>query len=140
MSRLIGCDHWSRRRALRQVRTSLPFQLFGSVSANTLAELVALAKAQPGKLYIGSGIGSPPDLVARLLARAAGIELAFIPFKTGPEGLVGVMRGDVSLFIDAPPMIVVLTNSLTVFFQPSRVIEAEIEQSRSYARSRVGAQ
>ena len=40
---------------------------------------------------------------------------------------------------DAPPMIVVLTNSLTVFFQPSRAIEAEMEQSRSFARSRVGA-
>jgi tripartite-type tricarboxylate transporter receptor subunit TctC len=76
-----------------------------SVSANTLAELVALAKAQPGKLSIASGIGSPPDLVFRLLARVAGIDLAFIPFKTGPEALIGVMRGDVQVFIDAPPMI-----------------------------------
>jgi hypothetical protein len=40
---------------------------------------------------------------------------------------------------DAPPMIVVLTNSLKVSFQPSSVIEAEIEQSRPFALSRVGA-
>jgi tripartite-type tricarboxylate transporter receptor subunit TctC len=77
-----------------------------TVSANTLGELVALAKEQPGKLSIGTpGIGGPPDLVARLLARAADIDLAFIPFRTGPEGLTGVMRGDVQVFIDAPPMI-----------------------------------
>jgi tripartite-type tricarboxylate transporter receptor subunit TctC len=77
-----------------------------AVPANTLAEFVALAKAQPGKLSIGTAAnGSPPDLVARLLARAAGISVAFIPFRTGPEGLTAVMRGDVSLFVDAPPII-----------------------------------
>jgi len=77
-----------------------------AVPANTLAELVALAKAQPGKLSIGTaGNGSPPDLVARLLVRAAGIDLAFIPFRTGPEGLTAVMRGDVQVFIDAPATI-----------------------------------
>jgi len=77
-----------------------------AVQADTLAGLVALARAQPGKLSIGTaGNGSPPDLVARLLVRAAGIDVALIPFRTCPEGLTGVMRGDVQVFIDAPPMI-----------------------------------
>jgi hypothetical protein len=40
---------------------------------------------------------------------------------------------------DAPPMIVVLTNSLNVSFQPCKVIEAEMEQSRSFSLSSVGA-
>src|SRR5690242_20261583 len=40
---------------------------------------------------------------------------------------------------DAPPMIVVLTNSLKVSFQPNSAIEAEIEQSRPFTPSRVGS-
>ena len=76
------------------------------VPANTLSEFIALAKAEPGKLSIGTaGNGSPPDLVARLLIRAAGIDVVIIPFRTGPEGLTAVMRGDVQLFVDAPATI-----------------------------------
>jgi tripartite-type tricarboxylate transporter receptor subunit TctC len=71
-----------------------------------LRELVTLTKSQPGKLSIGTaGIGSPPDVVARLLTHATGIDVAIIPFRTGPEGLTAVMRGDVQLFVDAPPII-----------------------------------
>lgn len=77
-----------------------------SVPAHTFGELVALAKAHPGKFSMGTASnGSPPDVAARLLAHAAGIDLAFIPFRTGPEGLTAVMRGDVQLFVDAPPII-----------------------------------
>ena len=77
-----------------------------AVPANTLAEFISLAKARPGDFSIGTpGMGSPPDLVARLLMQAAAIDVRIIPFRTGGEGLTGVMRGDVDLFVDAPPMI-----------------------------------
>lgn len=77
-----------------------------SVPAANLADLVAYAKSHPGRLAVGTASnGSPPDVVARLLVRTAGIDVQFVPFRTGPEGLTGVMRGDVQLFVDAPPLI-----------------------------------
>lgn len=77
-----------------------------SVPAANLGEAVAYAKLHPGRLAVGTaGRGSPPDLVARLLARTAGIDVLFVPFRSGPEGLAAAMRGDVQLFVDAPPLI-----------------------------------
>jgi tripartite-type tricarboxylate transporter receptor subunit TctC len=109
-----------------------------SVPANTLGEFISLAKAQPGKLSIGTaGNGSPPDLVARLLARAAGIDVAFIPFRTGPEGLTGVMRGDVQLFVDAPPMIApqVRAGTVKVLVVTGRTREPELPRVQTVAEA-----
>jgi tripartite-type tricarboxylate transporter receptor subunit TctC len=109
-----------------------------TVSANTLAEFVALAKAHPGRLSIGTaGNGSPPDLVARLLARTAGIDVAFIPFRTGAEGLTGVMRGDVSLFVDAPPMIApqAKAGTVKVLAVTGRAREPELPNAQTVAEA-----
>ncbi|MEW6644708.1 MAG: tripartite tricarboxylate transporter substrate binding protein [Pseudomonadota bacterium] len=77
-----------------------------SVPAATFAEFVTYAKSRPGGVAVGTaGNGSPPDVVTRLLVRTAGLDVTFVPFRTGPEGLTGVMRGDVQLFVDAPPLI-----------------------------------
>jgi len=77
-----------------------------TLQANTLAEFVSLAKAQPGKLLVGTtGAGSPPHVFAQLLVRATGIEVMFVPFRSGPAGITGVMRGDVQVFVDAPTII-----------------------------------
>jgi tripartite-type tricarboxylate transporter receptor subunit TctC len=74
--------------------------------ANSFAELIAFAIAKPGAVLVGTpGIGSPPNVFAHLLARAAGIEVKFIPYVSGPEGIAGVMRGDVQIFVDAPTII-----------------------------------
>ncbi|MGO4713209.1 Bug family tripartite tricarboxylate transporter substrate binding protein [Bradyrhizobium sp. 2TAF24] len=78
-----------------------------SVPATTFAEFVAYAKSRSGGVTVGTaGNGSPPDVVTRLLVRTAGLDATFVPFRSGPEGLTGVMRGDVQLFVDAPPLIV----------------------------------
>jgi tripartite-type tricarboxylate transporter receptor subunit TctC len=74
--------------------------------ANSFAELIAFAIAKPGAVLVGTpGIGSPPNVFAHLLARAAGIEVRFVPYVSGPEGITGVMRGDVQIFVDAPTII-----------------------------------
>jgi tripartite-type tricarboxylate transporter receptor subunit TctC len=77
------------------------------------------------------------DLVARLLARAAGIDVAFIPFRTGPEGLTGVMRGDVSLFVDAPPMIApqVKAGTIKVLGVTGRTREPELPDAQTTAEA-----
>ncbi len=53
-----------------------------SLPAGTIAEFIAYAKANPGKVYYGSaGTGSPPHLSVELFARHAGVKLVHVPYK-----------------------------------------------------------
>lgn len=69
----------------------------------TLAELVALGKASPGKLNYGSqGNSSTPHITGALLGVRAGIELVHIPYRGFPPALADLLKGDLSfLFTDA---------------------------------------
>ena len=109
-----------------------------SVQAGTFGDLVSLAKARPGKFSIGTASnGSPPDVVARLLTHVAGIDLAFIPFRTGPEGLTAVMRGDVQLFVDGPPIIApqFKAGAVKVLVVTGRVREPELPDVQTIAEA-----
>jgi tripartite-type tricarboxylate transporter receptor subunit TctC len=70
----------------------------------SLKELIAYAKAHPGKLtYASSGSGSPPQLAMELLAQQAGIRMLHVPFKGLAPALNAVMAGQVDLiFHDFP--------------------------------------
>ncbi len=77
-----------------------------SFPARTLSELITLAKAQPGKLFVAMPqAGSPPHVVALLLNRAAGISTTMVPHKSGAEALALVYSGGAPLIIDAPTLI-----------------------------------
>jgi tripartite-type tricarboxylate transporter receptor subunit TctC len=66
---------------------------------NTLQELVAYGKANPGKLnYSTTGPGTPASIVSFRLAKAAGMEWVEIPFKGGAEAAQAVMSGDTHAF------------------------------------------
>ncbi len=75
-----------------------------SVPARTLADLVAYAKANPGKLnYASAGNGSMQHLGTELLKQRAGIELEHVPYKgTGPV-MQDLLLGRVQLFLTTPP-------------------------------------
>jgi tripartite-type tricarboxylate transporter receptor subunit TctC len=78
-----------------------------SVPAKTVKELIALARAQPGRLnYASGGAGSSAHLAAALFAAMAGIDLAHVPYKgTGP-GLNDLLGGQVQLAIfGIPPVL-----------------------------------
>jgi tripartite-type tricarboxylate transporter receptor subunit TctC len=63
--------------------------------ANTLAELIALAKKSPGKINYGSaGIGSYPHLDMEKFERAAGIQLTHVPYKDGAGKMVPSLLGN----------------------------------------------
>ena len=69
--------------------------------APTIRELVAYAKANPGKLNFGSfGIGSTPHILAEILSQEAGIKLVHVPFKGSPDGIAAQVAGDVQLNFD----------------------------------------
>jgi tripartite-type tricarboxylate transporter receptor subunit TctC len=72
-----------------------------TLSVRTLAELTALAKAQPGKLTYGSsGAGGAIHLGSELFKREAGVDLLHVPFRGGGAALVSLLSGDVDAFIN----------------------------------------
>jgi tripartite-type tricarboxylate transporter receptor subunit TctC len=69
-----------------------------SVPAASVAELIQLAKAQPGKLNFSSfGQGSSAHLVAELFRRMAGVELVHVPYKGGAPAMAAVVAGEVQM-------------------------------------------
>ena len=66
---------------------------------NTLQELVAYGKANPGKLnYSTTGPGTPAAIVSYRLGKAAGMDWVEIPFKGGADAAQAVMTGDTHMF------------------------------------------
>jgi tripartite-type tricarboxylate transporter receptor subunit TctC len=69
-----------------------------SLPAGNLKELIALARAQPGKLsFASSGAGGSPHLAGELLKLRAGIDIIHVPYKGAAPALVDVMSGVVSM-------------------------------------------
>ena len=67
-----------------------------SVRVKTLDELVALAKAQPGRVTVGNGgMGAPTQLCAMLFAQLAGIDFLHVPYKGGAPASAAVVSGHV---------------------------------------------
>ena len=67
-----------------------------SVPAKNLKELIALAKAHPGKLNYAAGtIGATPHLAGELFKVMAGVNVVRVPYKGSGPGLIGLMTGEV---------------------------------------------
>jgi tripartite-type tricarboxylate transporter receptor subunit TctC len=65
----------------------------------TLQDLVAAAKANPGKMnYASVGAGSAAHLNGERFRMATGIDVQHIPYRGGPEGLAAVMSGDCDFY------------------------------------------
>jgi tripartite-type tricarboxylate transporter receptor subunit TctC len=66
----------------------------------TVPELIAYAKANPGKVtYASAGVGSSPHLAAELFRSQAGIDIVHVPYKGGAPALVDVAAGRVHMMI-----------------------------------------
>ncbi|WP_162240520.1 tripartite tricarboxylate transporter substrate binding protein [Bradyrhizobium viridifuturi] len=75
-----------------------------AVPARTLQELIALAKAEPGKLnYASSGQGTPYHMAGELFKAMAGINIVHVPYRNSGEARSGVIGGQVQMMIDAVP-------------------------------------
>jgi tripartite-type tricarboxylate transporter receptor subunit TctC len=65
-----------------------------SMEAKDLAQFIAYARANPGKVYYGSaGIGSPPHLSLELFGRLAGVKLMHVPYKGIGNALPDMLAG-----------------------------------------------
>jgi len=82
----------------------LPFMLVinPQIPANSVAELIALAKKEPGKYSYASG-SSSAIVSGATFARLAGLDLLHVPYKSSPPALTDVIAGRVSMmFVDVP--------------------------------------
>jgi tripartite-type tricarboxylate transporter receptor subunit TctC len=82
----------------------LVFVVNPSVKANTLAEFIALAKANPGQITIGSaGNGSPQHLAAELFMRVANVKMLHVPYKGSGPAMTDLVGGQVQSMIETAP-------------------------------------
>jgi tripartite-type tricarboxylate transporter receptor subunit TctC len=72
-----------------------------ALPAQSVRELVALAKSQPGKIsYASSGNGSTGHMAAELFNRQAGVTMLHVPYKGNSQALVDVISGQVTMMFD----------------------------------------
>jgi tripartite-type tricarboxylate transporter receptor subunit TctC len=72
-----------------------------SVPANSVKELIALAKARPGELNYGTGAsGGTPHLGAELFKSMAGVNIVHVTYKGQAQAITGVISGEVQLTIN----------------------------------------
>ncbi len=89
------------------VNKDLPFQ--------TLEQLIAYAKANPGKLFYGSaGVGASNHLSGELLAAVTGTKLTHVPYKGNAPAMTDVIGGQLSMMFD-------ITSTARNFVQAGRV-------------------
>ncbi|MFO1199664.1 MAG: tripartite tricarboxylate transporter substrate binding protein [Burkholderiaceae bacterium] len=73
-----------------------------SLAANSVAELVRLAKSQPGKInYASSGPGTPYHMAGELFKAMAGVDLVHVPYKGSSGARTDVLAGHVQMMFDA---------------------------------------
>jgi tripartite-type tricarboxylate transporter receptor subunit TctC len=72
---------------------------------NSLADYLARAKAQPGKLTYGTGgIGGPGHLAFEMLRSMTGVDILHVPFKGGAQAITGLLGEQVDLVVDGTAM------------------------------------
>jgi tripartite-type tricarboxylate transporter receptor subunit TctC len=82
------------------------------VGVNSVKELIAHAKKNPGKLnYASSGNGSAPHMAAVLFLRLAQVDMVHVPFKGGAPAVQSVLAGDTQLAFATPPSVLPLVQA-----------------------------
>lgn len=77
-----------------------------SVPANSIKELIALAKAKPGQLRYGSGgSGSPPHLSTEIFRSMTGIDILHVPYKGITPAMIDAVSGQVQFVISVIPAV-----------------------------------
>jgi len=71
-----------------------------SVPAKTVQQLVAYAKANPGKLNYGSGVASPPHLAWGLFTQVTGTNIQYVPYRAMASAMTDLVAGEIQMMID----------------------------------------
>src|SRR5262245_10751749 len=85
-------------------RTSGILLAHPSVSAKTVADLIAFAKANPGKLIVGSaGVGSAPHVYWQLFKSMTDVNMLHVPYRGGGPALTDLIAGQIHVYFATIP-------------------------------------
>ena len=74
-----------------------------SLPVKTMAEFIAYAKQNPGKISFGSsGVGAAAHLTSELIKQVAGIDMVHVPYKGTAPALADLVSGNIQLLLDVP--------------------------------------
>jgi tripartite-type tricarboxylate transporter receptor subunit TctC len=76
------------------------FVVNNDVPAKTIGEFVAYAKANPGKINYGAGLGTPPHLLSTLFKTEANIDVVYVPYTGSAQSVTDLMGGQTQFTID----------------------------------------
>jgi len=76
------------------------FVVNNDVPAHSVAEFVAYAKANPGKINFGAGLGTPPHLLSTLFKVKADIDVVYIPYNGSAQSVTDLLGGRTQFTID----------------------------------------
>ena len=77
-----------------------------SLPQQSMTEIVMASPETQERIAIGTPpAGTPPHLAALLLIQTMRLRVKIVPYKTGPEALMGAVRGEVQLLIDGPTVV-----------------------------------
>jgi tripartite-type tricarboxylate transporter receptor subunit TctC len=76
------------------------FVVNNDVPAKTIAEFVAYANANPGKINYGAGLGTPPHLLSTLFKTEAKIDVVFVPYTGSAQSINDLLGGQTQFTID----------------------------------------
>jgi tripartite-type tricarboxylate transporter receptor subunit TctC len=86
-----------------------------SIPAKTVPELIAYAKANPGKINLGSGdTGSPSSIAGALFNMMAGVDLFHVPYRGEGPAVAGLLAGEVQAMFAPVPAVVAYVKSGTL--------------------------
>jgi tripartite-type tricarboxylate transporter receptor subunit TctC len=71
------------------------------IPAKSVKELLAYAKANPGKLNFGAGTASPPHLAGELFKAMTGIDVVYVPYRGAAPAVTDLLGGQIQFMIDA---------------------------------------
>ena len=79
---------------------------YPGLAANTIAELIKLARSRPGQInYASPGVGSPNHMGMELLKAMTGIDLVHVPYKGGAPASTDLIAGQISLLFNSIPSV-----------------------------------
>ena len=86
------------------VRVTNVMEVTPSFPANTVAEFIDYAKANPGKVnFASTGSGTSAHLAAELFKSMTGVDMVHVPYRTSVSALTDLMAGQVHVFFDLIP-------------------------------------
>jgi tripartite-type tricarboxylate transporter receptor subunit TctC len=89
------------------MRAPLVMEVNDSFPAKTVADFIAYAKANPGKITMGSaGIGTPPHVAGELFKMMTGIDMVHVPYRGGAPALTDLLGGQIQVMFAVLPEVI----------------------------------